>query len=401
MHRSQSRLLVVLAVSILAPIDAGAKPVADARADAILWLERSQNQDGSWGSGARAPLATAEALLALATAERGSGVRAQRAGAWLRTRELAAVDFRARRIRALATAGEHQGTAAAALDAVRGQGLAGWGLVSAAGASALDTALALDALAAAGHALAPSVADALAGAVILRRREDHGWSGDGIPAAAGASDLATTAEVARALAGKTSPAAMGWGALVVSLLLGAWLVQRLRSHLVGFVSRQEFGYWIHCLITVKENGGTLTIVEPKSRAMVRIERSAGDSESNCELFMDIPRTSWSETMLETIVEFFETRNLPHSEPMDRSNVILRVRFRIDDIWDDASGASVARTAQDLFDFVGISRKARYRLQTAGVNSLRLYERKAPAWLEGNSGVLRAIAKKVSRNDRSE
>ena len=194
---------------------------------------------------------------------------------------------------------------------------------------------------------------------------------------------------------------MKWVVLTVSLLLGAWLVQRLRLHLIGFVGRDEFGYWVHCLITVKENGGNLTILEPKTGAMVRIERSAGESEDSCELFLDIPRTSWSEKMLETIVQFFETKDLPHFEPVDRRNVISRVRFRIDDIWDDASGASVARAAQDLFDFVGIPRKARYRLQTGGVNSLRLYERKAPAWLEGDSSVLRAVAKKVFESDRSK
>ncbi len=186
----------------------------------------------------------------------------------------------------------------------------------------------------------------------------------------------------------------------VLLLLGAgWLFQRVRRYLIGFVSAEDFSYWVHCLITVKENGGTVTIRHPESRAMIRIERAEGGSEDRCRLFLDIPRTSWSEQMRGVISEFFEGRNLSYCEPADRKNVILRVQFSVDSIWNEASGAVVASTVRDLFSVIGVARDARFRLQTSGANSPRLFEKKAPDWIGGDSAVLRWYARKFSNGYR--
>ena len=85
----------VIAVFLLPMVARAALP-NDARSDAILWLERNQNGDGSWGTGPTRVVTTAEALLALAKSGRTSGTAVQRAIGWLDGQELASVDFGAR-----------------------------------------------------------------------------------------------------------------------------------------------------------------------------------------------------------------------------------------------------------------------------------------------------------------
>ncbi len=200
--------LVVGLAAFGAPAPGHAKTREQAIRDAVVWFGRAQNGDGSWGSGVTAPLVTAEVIgaLSLQGNERHSVV-VRRGIAWLRQQELAAVDFQARRIRALEAAGVSAGVEAAALGALR-NGTAGWGLVGPEGPNAYDTALALDALAASQQLPPDPDLGTLVVSAMLRRRQDSGWSGDGIPASAGASDLATTAEIVRALVDKTSPASL-------------------------------------------------------------------------------------------------------------------------------------------------------------------------------------------------
>jgi hypothetical protein len=196
----------VLALAVAAP--AAARTADQARSDTILWLARNQNRDGSWGSGRTKALVTAEAVLALDAAGAGEQVAVERALAWLRRQELAPVDYRARRVRALAAQGALDAkTEADALSALR-NGNTGWGVEGPDAPNACDTALALGALAAAGRLPAQADVDALAGAVVARRHGDGGWSGDDVPVAAGASDLTLTAEITRALAGTASAASL-------------------------------------------------------------------------------------------------------------------------------------------------------------------------------------------------
>lgn len=215
-RRSAARAVALMAATsfvggvwiLAAPEVARAKSREQAIRDAVVWFGRAQNGDGSGGSGPTAPLVTAEVVgaLSLQGSERNSVV-ARRGIAWLRQQELPAVDFQARRIRALEAAGVSADAEAAALAGLR-NGTAGWGLLGPEGPDAYDTALAIDALASAQQLPPQPELGQLAGAVVLRRREDFGWSGDGIPASAGASDLTTTAEVVRALVDKASPASL-------------------------------------------------------------------------------------------------------------------------------------------------------------------------------------------------
>jgi hypothetical protein len=170
---------------------AAAVTAAEAHRNAIVWLETHQNFDGSYGSGLTRPVATAEALLALAKAGRARSPAAQEAAAWLLARSFAGLDHRARAVRALAAAG----FSTAALSGF-GTAVIGWGPVAVDQAvTSYDTALVIAALHASGQTTG------LVSQVILRRRADHGWSGDDVPhSAAASSDLTVSAEIMRALA---------------------------------------------------------------------------------------------------------------------------------------------------------------------------------------------------------
>jgi hypothetical protein len=200
---------VSLSVLLLGTTPASALTPAEAHQSAVVWLESHQNADGSWGSGLTRPVATAEALLALAKAGRPRGPAAQKAAAWLVTRSYGALDHRARAVRALAAGGfSTLGLAGF------GSASAGWGPVAVdQGVTSYDSALVMAAIRASGQAtnLAGPVAE-----VIARRRADAGWSGDDVPhSATAASDLTVTAEITRAMT-QVDGSSLGVSAFVLS-----------------------------------------------------------------------------------------------------------------------------------------------------------------------------------------
>jgi len=183
-----------------------AATLSEARSSAVAWLESHQNSDGSWGSGDRRVLTTAEALLALVEAERGSAPPARRARSWLLNERPASLDYRARAIRALANAGVDVRREAAALDTmgyVPGScppgNSAGWGPTSEKAVNSYDSALVLSAIRTAGSA--PVCQNPRLGTLNFFRRADGGWSGDWVPVVATeGSDRTITAEIVRAIA---------------------------------------------------------------------------------------------------------------------------------------------------------------------------------------------------------
>jgi len=197
--REMRRSIAAALMSVLALANgSAAATLPQARSNAIVWLERNQNPDGSWGSGSTTQLVTAEALNALAKAGRGGGAAAQRALAWVRAQEYVSLDYRARAIRAAAQAGANMGTAANQLVTL-GSGKTGWGTVVGGATNSYDSAVVSGAIFAAG--VNPGDRAAKKDQIIARRRPDGGWSGDFVPGSEGASDVTTTAEIVRALSG--------------------------------------------------------------------------------------------------------------------------------------------------------------------------------------------------------
>lgn len=175
----------------------------------------------------------------------------------------------------------------------------------------------------------------------------------------------------------------------------------VRRALTIYVDRGGFDHWVLSLMRVQKDGGTLTIAAVGSRAMLRFERSADDSENSCVLYLDVPRTSWSERKIETISAFLSAKGIDWSEPLDRKNVILRVRTRVPDIWNENAGVDASRLAREIFDAAGVPSTARFKISSQGENSMRLLARKAPEWREGESAVLRFVARQAIRGIEAE
>jgi YD repeat-containing protein len=198
----------LLALAAILSSTPQAATLDQARSSAIAWLESHQNSDGSWGSGERRPLVTAEALLALAKADRASGAPALRAKSWLLNQKPVSLDFRARAVRALKASGVDVSREAADLDAMGYVAspapcllvpLGGWGPTSEAAVTSYDTALVLSAIKAAGSD--PNCRALKLGTLNYLQRTDRGWSGDRVPVVPGEeSDRTITAEIVRATA---------------------------------------------------------------------------------------------------------------------------------------------------------------------------------------------------------
>ena len=182
-----------------APLDLAAAGRAGDKA--VAWLRRTQNADGSWGRHAAVRgLATSEAVIALRAWGR-SGAAYYRGVTWLENRALSGVDYRARRILALAPRGNDVSADSGYLLAqlsLGATGGTGWGLASAYGAGVLDTALVLQAYGELGlWRQLPVLRRALLSSLRAERRSDSSW-----PAVASGStgDAIVTALVLRAYA---------------------------------------------------------------------------------------------------------------------------------------------------------------------------------------------------------
>ncbi|MEX2205536.1 MAG: hypothetical protein WEF50_04835 [Myxococcota bacterium] len=202
-------LLMLVATLAGAP---QAATLGHARSSGISWFESHQNPDGSWGSGERRLLVTAEALLALAKAGRAAGAPALRAKSWLLNQQPTSLDLRARAIRALAAAGVDVSREAADLDAMGYAAIpancapiprAGWGPTSEKAVTSYDTALVLSAIKAAitTAGFIPNCRANKLGTLNFFQRTDKGWSGDQVVVPSEASDRTVTAEIVRSLAG--------------------------------------------------------------------------------------------------------------------------------------------------------------------------------------------------------
>lgn len=194
---------VLLAAGLASSLSMGAAHAgvyASATQRAADWLESQQSaSDGSWRSTSetRTFLQTTEAVLALHQANRRRN--AYYAGqTWLENHDPKNLDALARRLVVLrATQSSAQQDINALLAAVSSPaaGQAGWGLAKRYRASALDTALALDALRTAGATFSSSQAIVYLKATQLTTAGNEGWS-----AAGGSIDAYATARVIQALA---------------------------------------------------------------------------------------------------------------------------------------------------------------------------------------------------------
>lgn len=159
--------------------------------DGVAWLLAHQLPDGSWQDNAgTADRDTTTALATLADFTT-TGDATARGVAWLETTNSANLDYLARKIKLL-TSSSHDALELVEYLLARQNGDGGWGSNPAYGSSAADTALALQALRAAGGPVESTIAAAV-GHLRDNQLADGGWGVDGH------SNLQTTVEVLTAL----------------------------------------------------------------------------------------------------------------------------------------------------------------------------------------------------------
>ena len=282
------------------PLDLAAAGRAGDRAAAAL--EKKQRVDGSWGSAAAIRgLATSEAVIALrAWGRRGAAY--YRGVTWLENRALSGVDYRARRILALAARGDDVGEDRRYLQGQLSRpagGHAGWGLAGSYRASALDTALVLQAYGELGlwtqlTKLRPSLLTYLRAV----RRSDASWPA--VSSGAGVGDPVVTALVLRGYAAVRSaqPSLQTEGDAVVRYLQGAVTataspLQRAHAALALLrwtPSSTATETWLRVLLTAQSTAGGWQGDDPyvTAVALQALAARLGRDAANLQLAVSVP-----------------------------------------------------------------------------------------------------------------
>lgn len=220
---AQRGLATALAWLAASPASAGPAENRQAALAAALHLETTQNADGSWGASEDIrPVYTASAVEALRAFNR-HGPGHFRGLTWLENHAMQNVDYRARRLAALAPHGDDVGEDRESLKQSFSQissADSGWGLSQAYAPSVRDSALVLLAFAQIG--VAPDVTAQVQAALDLLGTAQEGDGGYRL-AAGTASDAVLTALVLRALAGYVGfdPGVAAVGNAAAAFLQGA------------------------------------------------------------------------------------------------------------------------------------------------------------------------------------
>lgn len=193
---------------------------------------------------------------------------------------------------------------------------------------------------------------------------------------------------------------MTWIYLLFFLLAALVVVRVLVKSPGRGIKMYEFEHWIHSFAKVKKEGGTMTFRHSGSPSFIRFRRGAG-RERCCEILVDVPRTSWSESKSGTLHDRLERMGIDAREPPEDLGVLLRVTLDISDIWDEASGAQGARISQELFAALGVGAEARFDVSMKGENSLKPWGPTIQRWQEEGNPVLRRIGRRIGEGVERE
>ena len=189
---------------------------------------------------------------------------------------------------------------------------------------------------------------------------------------------------------------MNW-VLVATISLAAWLFARWW---LARCSDGDFERWIHSLVQVKVDGGALDFYHVGSPFLMRVRRMGGSCGA-CEVWVDLPRTGWSESRRDVIDDLLRDDEIGAFEPGDSPGVLLRVRTSCSDLDSPASIASAARAARAIARAFGVGRDAKYRMKMTGANSSRVWSAQARSWKNSRNPFARWLGAAIERGTRQE
>lgn len=180
---------------------------------------------------------------------------------------------------------------------------------------------------------------------------------------------------------------MNWALLFLVASVFVVLIRLTIKRLLPKVTWYEFESWVHHLLLMKKDGGTVTLSHCGSPLTLRFRRDAG-TKRGCDVLVEVPRAPWSEAKLDALRETLERHEIAAVPQPDDADVLLCVRLNVPDIWDRASGAAAARVGQHLFEALGLDRNARFTGTREGQGSAKVWRDVAVRWAEGENRFLR-------------
>lgn len=134
--------------------------------------------------------------------------------------------------------------------------------------------------------------------------------------------------------------------------------------------REDLAHFVRSLLILMMNGGRLQARQrdgPVAFTLVRAEGGGGAAK----VTLQIPRDTWSKVNESTLLEAAAAHGLELTPGHERSpDSLLEIRFLVDDIWVEWSGAGVARGAHVLLEALGVPEDALFDFSLHGGRSLR-------------------------------
>lgn len=163
--------------------------------------------------------------------------------------------------------------------------------------------------------------------------------------------------------------AVFWIAIAIAALVILALLVTKNPH--RGIGQEKFPDLIRNFMLARNDGASCTFrYAGKPAALVRCTRISGNDEQ-CDLLIDIPRTSLSESRSMELRDSFIWWGLTPTAPEDDAGVLFRFRCHVPNIWEPSSGATAAGITRKVFEVLGVGNDARFNFSMAGPTSMRI------------------------------
>ena len=164
---------------------------------------------------------------------------------------------------------------------------------------------------------------------------------------------------------------LGGGVFVIFVVMVELKIWNPWQRKVGI---EEISGILHFAFFRHQNGGTVKFQHRGSDAWFSFERVEGEDDSNSALAaLRIPRVTWKRAKSADLNEVFGKHGFEVDTDAANESLIGRVLIPIDDIWDEASGASAAYAARVLMEATDIGLDQKFAVKDIGVPSRRYAE----------------------------
>lgn len=164
---------------------------------------------------------------------------------------------------------------------------------------------------------------------------------------------------------------MVWVALVVGVLVVAFVLAAIFWRPLKAVPRERFAHWIESLMRYYEDTASLSIASPSTSVSFRFRRvrSKGDG---CDLVFEIPSSPLVSEHYRDLVDDLQRRGyVParlsgHDTEKDGSTITVGIE--VSNIWNLGAGNQAARLVNAALDVIGVDPAEKFNLSLDGARS---------------------------------